>query len=99
MKRIMAKLGKMRRAAEFCVYPAQKDGRITIQSDKRIAVFRNDGNNRGMLSKHCSDGAYFIHLSPMCGATEVDIPQEVIDAAIDAMPQSGDVICGVVTIA
>jgi hypothetical protein len=89
---INAKLGKMRKAVDWIVYPAKKDGRIVIQADHRIAVFHNDGSNKGLLSKYCPTGAYFVHLSPACGATVVDIPQDVVDAALAAQPQSGDVI-------
>ena len=87
---ITAKLGSMRKSVDWTVYPPQKDGRIVIQSDKRIALFHNDGTNKGLLSKSCPSGAYFVHLSPACGATVVDIPQDVIDAALAAQPQSGD---------
>jgi len=93
---ITAKLGNMRQPAEFTVYPPQKDGRIIIQSDKRIAVFHNDGSRKGLLSKQQSGGAYFVHLSPACGATLVEIPQDVIDAALAVQPQPGDVMGGVV---
>lgn len=99
IKHITAKLGKMVQTVEWVVYPASKDGRITIQSDKRIAVFHNDGSNRGLLSKHCPNGAYFQHLSPACGATVVEVPQDVIDAAVAAQPKNGDTMGGgVITI-
>ena len=49
--KITAKLGNMRKAVEWIVYPPKKDGRIVIQSDRRIALFKNDGSNKGMLSK------------------------------------------------
>jgi hypothetical protein len=97
--RIDAKLGKMRKVVDWVVYPQKKDGRIVIQSDTYIACFHNDGSNKGLLSKRQSGGAYFMHLSPMCGASVVDIPQDVIDAALAAQPKSGDVIHGVLHIA
>ena len=87
---ITTKLGKMRKAVEWIVYPASKDGRIKIQSDHRIATFHNDGSNKALLSKYVSSGAYNLHLSPLCGATVVDIPQDVVDAALAVQPQSGD---------
>ena len=99
MQKIRAKLGRMRKVVEWVVYPAKKDGRIVIQSDKRIAMFHNDGSNKGLLSKSCPNGAYFLHLSPACGAEVVEIPQGVIDAALAAQPKSGDKIHGVITIA
>ena len=86
---ITAKLGKMRQAVQWIVYPAQKDGRIVIQADKRIALFANDGSNKGFLSKSVPSGAYFLHLSPAGGASGVDIPQAVIDAALAVQPQKG----------
>jgi len=89
---INAKLGNMRKSIEWIVYPQKKDGRIVIQGSRRIAMFHNDGSNRGLLSKSHSGGAYFLHLSPACGATVVDIPQDVIDAALEAQPVSGDKI-------
>lgn len=97
IKKIHAKLGNMRKVVDWVVYPGQKDGRVTIQSDKRIAVFstRPDGEippGKVLLSKHQSGGAYFLHLSPMCGATLVDLPDDVRDAALAAQPQSGDEI-------
>ena len=97
--RINAKLGKMRKAVDWVVYPQKKDGRIIIQSDAYIACFHNDGSRKGLLSKRQSGGAYFMHLSPMCGATMVEIPQTVIDDALAHQPKSGDVIHGVMTIA
>ena len=87
---INTKLGKMRKAVDWTVYPSKKDGRIVIQSSKRIAMFQDDGSNKGYLSKNVSSGAYFLHLSPLCGATVVEIPQDVIDAALAVQPQKGD---------
>jgi hypothetical protein len=99
IKSITAKLGNMRAEVEWTVYPPSKDGRITIQSDHRIALFRNDGSNKGLLSKHKAGGAYFAHLSPACGAEVVDVPQEVVDAAVAAQPKDGDTMGnGVITI-
>lgn len=95
MKKIHAKLGTMRKVVDWVVYPAQKDGRVTIQADNYIAMFstRPDGEvptGKVLLSKRQAGGAYFIHLSPACGATLVDLPDEVRDAALAAEPKSGD---------
>lgn len=98
IKTIRARLGGMRAEADFVVYPPQKDGRIVIQSEHRIAIFLNDGSNKGLLSKHRPGGAYFQHLSPACGAEVVDVPQAVIDAAVAAQPQPGDNIGGGIVI-
>lgn len=95
--RIQAKLGNMRKEAEFFVYQEQKDGRIIIQSGSRIACFDQQGN--GLLSKHQSGGAYFLHLAPMCGATPVKVPVDVVKAALAVQPKSGDKMHGMVTFA
>lgn len=87
---ITGKLGNMRNEVQWTVYPRSKDGRIIVQSDHRIAVFHDDGSNKGLLSEHKKNGAYFMHLSPACGATVVDVPQAFISAAIGAAPQNGD---------
>lgn len=88
MKKITTKLGKMRKAVDWVVYPPQKDGRTIIQADNYIAVFGPDG--RGLLSKRQGGGAYFVHLSPACGATPVEVPQEVVQEVLAAQPKSGD---------
>ena len=93
MQKITAKIGDMRKAVEWVVYPAQADdkGFITIQSEKRIARFdRADG--KGLLSKSCPNGAYFLHLNPIMGATAVLVPSAVVAAAVNAQPKSGDKI-------
>lgn len=97
IKKIHAKLGNMRKVVDWVVYPGQKDGRITIQSDKRIATFSvsPEGSipqGKVLLSSHQSGGAYFLHLSPMCGAKLYDLPEDVRAAALAAQPQSGDEI-------
>ena len=91
---ITAKLGNMRKAVDWTVYPAQKDSRIVIQSSSRIAAFAGPQNSipQGMclLSKRQPGGAYFLHLSSLCGAKLVPLPDDVRDAAIAAQPKSGD---------
>ena len=92
--RITAKLGTMRKPAEFIVYPVrtnQTDRNLLIQSDTRIASF-DPVTGRGVLSRARPNGAYFIHLSPALGATEVTVPADVIAAARGAQPRSGDEI-------
>lgn len=93
--RITAKLGTMRKAADWVVYPAERamDGKTVtvIQSASRIAAF-DTATGEGMLSKYRSGGAYFMHLNPMLGATPITVPAEVIAAAIEARPKSGDEI-------
>lgn len=93
MQRITAKLGTMRKAAEWVVYPSPHDGAVglVIQSDHRIArIYPETG--KGILSVHKGSGAYFVHLNGILGATVIDVPQDVIDAALAAQPKSGDEI-------
>ena len=97
IQKIHGKLGNMRKVVDWVVYPGEKDGRITIQSDKRIATFSvsPEGSipqGKVLLSKSQPSGAYFVHLSPMCGAKLYDLPDEIRDAAIAAQPKSGDEI-------
>lgn len=50
MKKIIAKLGKMRKAVDWVVYPAgTAENVIIIQSDKRIAFF-DATTGKGRLS-------------------------------------------------
>ena len=93
MKEIQCKLGNMRKAVGWVVYPPSRtsDGTLLIQSDHRICQF-NPETRKGMLSKHQANYATFLHLSKMMGATEVEVPQEVVDMAKAAQPQSGDLI-------
>lgn len=96
MQRIHTKLGNMRKVVDWVVYPVRNDGRVVIQSDSRIAAFGGPSGSipmgKALLSKRQPGGAYFLHLSPACGATLVDLPLEVVNAAMAAMPQSGDKI-------
>lgn len=92
--RFQAKLGTMRKAADWIVYPASidgGDGTLVIQSDTRIARI-NPATGKGILSKAKSGGAYFMHLSTFLGATEIDVPAEVIALATAHQPKSGDTI-------
>lgn len=98
---ISARLGNMRKPADWIVYPASRggaDGKLLIQSDTRIAEI-DVATKKARLSPAKSSGAYFIHLV-MPGVTTVDVPQDVIDAALAAQPKSGDTLGnGVVQIA
>jgi hypothetical protein len=76
----MIKLGNMRKAADFVIYPPKSDNPniVTIQSDHRIATI-DLTTHKGILSKAIQGGAYFAHLNKFLGATEIEVPQEVID--------------------
>jgi hypothetical protein len=103
MKSVIAKLGNMRKSTDWIVYPqsrtADRDATtLIIQSNSRICEF-DAATGAGMLSAHRTSGAYFIHLSPLLGATPITVPAEVIAAVLDAQPKSGDRIGPGVTIA
>jgi hypothetical protein len=93
LKSVTCKLGNMRKAVEWTVYPRPTNvgpeySTVTIQSDSRICQF-DTKTRKGMLSKHRSSGAYFMHLSSFLGATEVEIPQELVDQLVEEIPQPG----------
>lgn len=76
---IEAKLGNMRKAQEFIVYPfAEGEVEFKIQSDQRIARI-NIETGKGVLSKGRSNGAYGIDLMPIRGAMEIDVPAEIAE--------------------
>ena len=43
-----------------------------------LCMFSNDGSNRGMLSASKPSGAYFLHLSPLCGAKVVELEEAAL---------------------
>lgn len=92
---VTGKLGDMRKAVEWTVYPQAKDGsdesRIILQSHARIVAI-DTAKGKGLLSKACPSGAYFVHLHPAAGAKVVDVPADMIEAAKAAQPKSGDEI-------
>lgn len=98
---ITAKLGNMRKAVKWTVYPhvtGHESNEVMIQSDRRIAKF-NTETGEGFVSDGKGGHPGFYKLLPMAGARPVTVPQEVIDAALAAQPKSGDTIGGVLTIA
>jgi hypothetical protein len=77
---ITVKLGNMRKAQEFTVCPVsnQEPHLVTIQSDKRIAkIDLNTG--KAMLSDGKGGHQGFMKLLPFMGATEVDVPGDVVE--------------------
>ncbi len=76
MKCITIKFGNMRgEAQEFVLYPYNGKDTLLIQSDKRIAEI-NLRTGVTVLSKQMQNGAYFMHLSPMFGATICQFPAD-----------------------
>jgi len=98
MKQIQAKLGNMRKAESFVVYPRPTDvgadyNLLKIQSDHRMCLF-DPTTGQGKLSPYCANYANFTK-----GSSDVMVPKDVIEAAIAAQPKRGDAIGGGVYIA
>jgi hypothetical protein len=90
----------MRKSVSWVVYPRSTSSEpdiYIIQSDHRICRI-NTQTKKGMLSKHCANYPIFIMMEPFMGATEVDIPQDVLDAIVMCLPSVGDEIGPGVTI-
>lgn len=89
MKKVYGKLGNMRKSVDWTVYP-HKDGETTIfvQSDKR-AVSIDLTTGKGMLSNGKGHPS-FMSVLKVLGAVEIDVPQDFIDACLEAQPKSGD---------
>lgn len=95
VQRVMAKLGTMRKAEDFIVYPLSKTSgdasELVVQSDHRIAKIRV-ADGKAWLSVYKKNGAYFPHLMPFLGATLVDVPAALVAEFVAARPVSGDEI-------
>jgi len=97
MKSFVAKLGNMRKAVEWITYPARDDGLILIQSDHRMCRF-DPKTGKGTLGRNATNSCCIDLVLP--GATEIVVPKNIIDMAVDAQPNHGDSVCnGVVKIA
>jgi hypothetical protein len=97
---ITAKLGNMRKAVDWTVYPRSTNddnAKVIIQSDKRICEFDPE-TGEGLLSSGKGGHPGFHMLMPIMGAKAVSVPREVINAALGGQPKTGDVIGGIVTI-
>ena len=100
IKRLDLKLGSMRKAQNFIVYPASRDegSKVLIQSDKRIAQIDIE-TGEGMLSDGRASHPGFIELMKIRGAKPIKVDAEVIEAIKAARPKSGDQVGPGVTIA
>jgi hypothetical protein len=98
---IKAKLGNQTKEKSWVVYPGSpKSGpmafgvliedAITIQCSDRIATFNRE-TGEGLISAR-RKGAGFIFLRSELGATPVQVPPEVVAAALAAQPKPGDEI-------
>ena len=92
IQHVTAKLGNMRKAVDWIVYPGNHggDGLIFVQSDKRACSI-NLATKKGMLSNGKGHPG-FISTSRMMGAIEIDVPQKFIDDCLAAQPKKGDTV-------
>ncbi len=83
---VTAKLGNMRKAQSFIVYPLKSDAtHIILQSDKRVASIEIATGN-GMLSDGKGSYQPFVKLSPRLGAMPITVGREFIDECLKAKP-------------
>ena len=95
IKKVQAKLGNMRKAVEWVLYPQKLEALhlVVIQSDKRIAEV-NLTTGKAKLSTGKGGHNGFAHLSREMGAIEVVVPPEILNELRDkvaANPQIGSV--------
>lgn len=70
-----AKLGTMRKAQNFIVYPRRDDGMALIQSDKSIGIF-DPATGKGKLYQGKGEHPSFMHLSAF--GKDYDYPADVV---------------------
>lgn len=89
MKTVSFKIGNMRKTVEWTVYPPGTDAKkLFVQSDKR-ALSINLETKKGFLSDGRGHPS-FMSVSPMMGAVEVDVPDEIIKMCLETQPKKGD---------
>ena len=93
MKTITARLGNMRKAAHWVIYPEgyNPGGYFVIQSSTRMARI-NSKTGACLLSKHCPNGAYQKHLQIEAGATWIQISSDLMDEIISKQPKPGEAL-------
>ena len=91
IKRLTIKLGTMRKAKDWVVYPRKTgETRLILQCDDRIALIDPD-SKKGLLSKSCGYPGFHM-LSTQLGAKAIEVADEVIAQAITLQPKAGDEI-------
>ncbi len=92
VRRFDFKLGGMRKADSFIVYPRSTaaDGSLVVQGKRTIARIEGDGT--GWLNWRGSNYKGFAHLSPLMGGERVTFPVEFLRLVVECVPNSGDVI-------
>lgn len=89
-KQIVAKLGNMRKAQHWAVHPATATkGDVLIQSETHICQF-DPNTGVGVLWAPRPNEAGSSSAMQMPGAILITVPADVIAAALDAQPTSGE---------
>lgn len=83
---INLKLGNMRKAQDFTLYPVTDPSEVTIQSSNRIAQI-NTKTGKGVLSDGKGGHQGFHKLNPFLGATEVELTKEQLDLIMEGISQ------------
>lgn len=98
IKRLTIKLGTMRKAKDWVVYPRKTgETRLILQCDDRIALIDPD-TKKGLLSKSCGYPGFHM-LSTALGAKPIEVADEIVAQAITLQPRGGDEIGPGVTVA
>ena len=89
-----AKLGNMKKSVEWVICPRPESREVIVQCNKRIAKINLD---TGMAVLSSGKGGHngFVHLSPMLGATECVVPQDVleqVESLAKKLPKDGRVL-------
>ncbi len=95
VRRISLKLGNMRKAQDFIVYPKSRDegSKILIQSDKRIAQIDTE-TGEGRLSTGKGGHQGFMMLNDMFNPIHIKVGEDIINEITGAQPKSGDTMGG-----
>jgi hypothetical protein len=85
------KLPGMRKPDSFIVYPKNKQGFYIVQGSRSILEV-NPLTTKATANIKRSNHKYFIHLTRLMGAVEIDLPQEFVNMVREFAPTSGDLI-------
>jgi hypothetical protein len=85
------RLPGMRKPDNFIVYPKNQQGYYVVQGSRSILEV-NPLTNKAVANIKGSNSKYFIHLTRLMGAVEMDLPQEFVNTVREFAPASGDLI-------
>lgn len=88
IQRVTAKIGNMRKAQDFVVYPSQGDEFLRVQSSTTYAKI-NSETGVGVFA-NVPGGAYGHHL--ITRGVAIQVPADILAQFKAAIPQKGDMI-------